>query len=314
MDSRRLTTLKAAVERYARDHANADGLALTPIPGLRMMYVTESRGPLQSTYKPLVCLVLQGAKHMLVGLQEITVREGLSVLVTADMPVAGRIIDASPEQPYLAVAVVLDRAILRDLVDQLPNPPSSTPATDDDFKTSHVERTVEPLLECALRLMNLLDSPGAIDVLHPLILRELHYWLLSGSMAPALMALTIEDSRTARLTAAIRIMREEFRSSIRVERLARAAAMGLTAFHQHFKNLTSLTPVQYQKRLRLIEARQLIQDKGWLASHAAFEVGYESVSQFTRDYARLFGAPPKRDALRQRRKLAGETVTRPTLQ
>src|SRR5690606_29520267 len=189
------------VQRYARDHANADGLALTPVPGLRMMCVNGPRGPLQSTYRPLVCLVLQGAKHLMVGAQEITVREGLSVLVTADMPVAGRIIEASPDKPYLAVAVELDRAILRDLVDQLPRPPASRPVVEADFGTSHVEHTAEPLLECALRLMNLLDSPGASGVLHPLILRELHYWLLAGSMAPALLALTIEDSRSARLTA-----------------------------------------------------------------------------------------------------------------
>jgi len=129
-------------------------------------------------------------------------------------------------------------------------------------------------------------------------MQELHYWLLSGPHGAALQTLSDPNSHAGRLTAAIEILRAEYRSRVPVERLASAAAMSLTAFHKHFKQMTSLTPGQYQKRLRLIEARRLMLDEGLSATSAAFEVGYESVSQFTHDYGRLFKAPPKRDALR----------------
>jgi AraC-like DNA-binding protein len=148
--------------------------------------------------------------------------------------------------------------------------------------------------------MRLLDRPDAISLLRPGIMRELHYWLLSGQHGLALRALAGPDSHPSRLAAAVAILRAEYRSRIPVERLADAAAMSLTAFHKHFKHMTSLSPVQYQKRLRLIEARRLMLDEGFSASNAAFEVGYESVSQFTREYGRLFQVPPKRDALRAR--------------
>jgi AraC-like DNA-binding protein len=155
-------------------------------------------------------------------------------------------------------------------------------------------------LDCASRLMRLLDRPDAAPLLRPGIMRELHYWLLSGEHGAALRALADPDSHASRLAAAIAILRAEYRSRMPIERLAAAAAMSLTAFHKHFKHMTSLTPGQYQKRLRLIEARRLMLDEGFSASSAAFEVGYESVSQFTREYGRLFQAPPKRDALRVR--------------
>ena len=289
--------LAKRVARYAREHANSYGLAMTPVPGLRMMRVLAPSGPMQTTYRPLVCMVLQGAKHMVVGTNEVRIHKGQSILVSADMPVCGRIVEASRARPYLAVAVELDLAVLRDIADQLP----SIKLARDDTRTSFVEPSHQSQLECALRLMKLLEQPAATEILQPAIMRELHYWLLSGPHGPALVALTAKDARTARLTAAIRILRAEFRERLAVDRLASEAAMSLTSFHLHFRKLTSLTPIQYQKRLRLIEARDLIQGQGWLVSRAAFEVGYESVSQFTREYGRLFGAPPKQDALRRRR-------------
>jgi AraC-like DNA-binding protein len=169
-----------------------------------------------------------------------------------------------------------------------------------DTRTLFVEDTGAAALDCASRLVRLLDRPEAIPLLRPGIMRELHYWLLSGQHGAALRSLAAPESTVSRLAPAIAILRAEYRSRIPVERLATAAAMSLTAFHKHFKHMTSLTPGQYQKRLRLIEARRLMLDEGFSASSAAFEVGYESVSQFTREYARMFQATPKRDALRAR--------------
>ncbi|MFC3078352.1 AraC family transcriptional regulator N-terminal domain-containing protein [Phenylobacterium terrae] len=289
--------LKQAVRAYAAGHANSDGLALTPVPGLRMMCVPSPSGDLHSVYRPLVCLVLQGAKRMIVGREERIFSAGQSVIVSADMPVVGRIVQASPSEPYLAIAVELEMTVLREIAAHLGGVRVTRPSAMQTLFASDTEAAV---LDCAARLMRLLDHPEATPLLRPGIVRELHYWLLAGSHGADLRALADPSSHAARLGAAIAILRAEYRSRISVERLAEAAAMSLTAFHKHFKHLTSLTPGQYQKRLRLVEARRLMLDEGLLAGNAAFEVGYESVSQFTREYRRMFDAPPKRDALRVR--------------
>ena len=291
-----MKSLKRAVCAYAARHANRDGLAIAPVQGLRMMCVHAPQGALHSIYKPLVCLVLQGAKHMTVGLEKRVISAGQSVIVTADMPVVGRIIEASTSAPYVAIAIELDMSILRDLTMQL----GGAHAHASRARTLLTENTDTEVLDCAARLMRLVDKPAAIPVLRPAILRELHYWMLSGAHGQTLRALTAPENYTARLNAAITLLRREFRSRLSMEQLAAAASMSLSAFHKHFKALTSLTPGQYQKRLRLIEARRLMLDEGFSASRAAFEVGYESASQFTREYRRMFRMPPKQDALRVR--------------
>ncbi|WP_249979190.1 AraC family transcriptional regulator [Vreelandella olivaria] len=290
-----MNSLKQAVQTYARYHANGDGLALTPVPGLKMMCVEAPAGDLHSVYKPLVCLVLQGAKRILVGNQQMVLSAGKSAIVSADMPVIGRIVQASPSEPYLAVAIELDMMILRELAAHMGN--ASTQRLSETH-TLFAEDTETELVDCASRLMKLLDRPESAPLLRPGIVQELHYWLLSGPHGTALQALADPGSYASRLAAAIAILRAEYRSRVPVEQLAAEAGMSLSSFHKHFKHMTSLTPGQYQQRLRLIEARRLMLNEGFSASNAAFEVGYESVSQFTREYGRLFQAPPKRDALR----------------
>ena len=289
--------LRQAVRTYCARHANRDGLATTPVAGLRMMCVETSRGDLHSIYRPLVCMILQGAKHMTVGSQKEVFSAGQSVIVSADMPVVGRIVQASRDEPYLAIAVELEMAVLRELVMQMGNVP---PPRALEAGSLFGENTEAALLDCALRLMRLLDRPEATPLIRHGIIRDLHYWLLSGPHGDTLRALAVPESHASRIASAIAILRGDYRSRITIERLASAAAMSSTVFHKRFKHRTSLTPGQYQKRLRLIEARRLMLDEGLSASNAGFEVGYESVSQFTREYARLFKAPPKRDAVRVR--------------
>lgn len=298
-----MNRLKQAVRAYARRHANGDGLAVTPVPGLRMMCLEAPAGDLHSVYRPLVCFVLQGAKRMTVGSEERVFHAGQSVIVAADMPVVGRIVEASQDTPYLAIAVELEMALLREVAAQIGDTATSRASS---MQTLFAADSEKAMLDCASRLMQLLDRPDAAPILRPGIIRELHYWLLSGPHGSALQTLADPDGYAGRLASAIAILRADYRSRLPVERLAAAAAMSLTAFHKHFKMMTSLTPGQYQKRLRLIEARRLMLDEGFSASNAAFEVGYESVSQFTREYGRLFKAPPKQDALRMRRKSVTE--------
>jgi AraC-like DNA-binding protein len=292
--------LKESVQAYADGHANSDGLALTSVPGLRMMCVRSPRANLHSIYRPLICLVLQGAKHMTVGTHARIFAAGESVIVSADMPVVGRIVQASRDEPYLAVAVEIEMAVLREMGAQMGT--ARAPVSADTRSVFAVDTDAE-VLDCAARLMRLLERPDAVPLLRPGIMRELYYWLLSGRHGPALSALALPDSYASQIAKAIVILRDDYRSRVPVERLAAAAAMSLTAFHKRFKELTSLTPVQYQKRLRLIEARRIMLEEGFSATAAAFEVGYESVSQFTREYGRMFQVPPKRDARRARTRL-----------
>lgn len=295
-----MNSLKQAVQTYARRHANSDGLALTPLPGLRMMCLEEPAGDLHSVYKPLVCLVLQGSKRILVGNQQRVLSAGQSAIVSADMPVVGRIVQASRSEPYLAVAVELDMVILRELTAHIGN---ATAKPSSEMQTLFAQDTEAELIDCASRLMKLLDHPRSAALLRPGIMQELHYWLLAGPHGTALRDVADPDSYASHLAAAIETLRTEYKTRVPVEQLAAKAGMSSSSFHKHFKHMTSLTPGQYQQRLRLIEARRLMLDEGCSASSAAFEVGYESVSQFTREYGRLFQAPPKRDALRYQKPL-----------
>lgn len=289
--------LKRTVRDYASQHRNEIGIAHTPV-GLRMKCVESPEGYQYAIVRPLVLFVLQGAKRMFVGRQERIVAAGNSTVLSWDTPVATRIEQATPTEPYLAVAIEIEITTLCDVVTHLApeDAKGRGPYSSQDAEVA--------VLECVHRLAKLCDHPPAIPLLRPGIMRELHYWLLLGRHSSDLRLLCDPASHANRLAGAIEIIRDEFRTQISSERLAAKAGMGLTAFHRHFKRMLFLSPGQYQKRLRLIEARRLMLDEGTLASAAAFRVGYESVSQFTRDYQRLFGLSPKKDVLRIREELA----------
>lgn len=303
-----MEALKQAVQTYATQHRNRDGLALTPVPGLKLKCVEAPQGNLHAVIRPLMVIVLQGAKRMAVGREERTFSAGQSAIVSIDMPVTTRIEQASRGEPYLAVAVEIEMAILSEVAAHLG--PARRPRRSERA-TLFADDAEASALDCVARLLGLCDRPDAIPLLRPGIMRELHYWLLTGPHGADLRALCDPTSHANRLAPTIAILRAEYRTRISVERLAAEAGMGLTAFHTHFKRMLSLSPGQYQKRLRLIEARRLMLDEGASASSAAFEVGYESVSQFTREYGRLFNVPPKRDALRIRSASQGFGATTP---
>lgn len=284
-----LDDLKKAVLNYARLNADHDGLAYTVIPSLRIMVQDRPRGDLHSIYRPLVCMVLQGAKLLVVGMQEATFTAGQSVIVSADIPVTGRIVKADRLAPYLAVAVELDAGVIKEIAAEVAPARS---ATARQTCTLFSIDTDDAALGCVTRLLQLVNTPEAVPILHPGIMRELHYWLLSGRHGAAIRALGLPDSYASRLGRTIAQMRANYRQAMTSEDLAHTAGMGVTAFHRHFKAMTSLSPGQFQKRLRLIEARRLMLNEGYTAGHAAYQVGYKSVSQFTREYKLLFGLSP----------------------
>lgn len=290
--------LLSAVRRHAAAHADAAGVAPTPIPGLAAIRATMPSALQYAINRPLVALVLQGEKRVTIGPETLDFGAGHSLLISADAPTVSQIIKASAALPYFSLVLELDLGLIEELaveMDAAPAPPGPS---------VRVEPTDAEVADAALRLMRLLDRPDALPVLGRQLLRELHYWLLAGRHGSAMRGLGIKDSHAERISRAIALLRAEFAAPIRVERLADIAGLSPSAFHQHFKAITSLSPLQFQKQLRLIEARRLMVSEGRSASLAAYEVGYESVHQFNREYGRLFGLPPGRDIKASRHRAA----------
>lgn len=285
-----MTTLRDAVRRHTESHAGPDGVAPSPIPGLTTVRACAPSGLVHGIPRPLVCLVLQGSKQVSFGARGYDFHPGDSLLITADVPTVSRVTRASLAEPYLALVLELDPAIIAELAARMAED------AGEEHQPVRLERTEDDVAAVALRLMRLLDRPDAVPILHAQLVRELHYWLLAGRHGAAVRRLGLQDGRSRRLARAVALLRSGFAESLPVERLAAVAGMSVSSFHQHFKEATSLSPLQFQKQLRLIEARRLLISEGASASSVAFAVGYESVPQFTRDYGKLFGQPPVRDA------------------
>ncbi|MDT3686846.1 MAG: AraC family transcriptional regulator [Pseudorhodoplanes sp.] len=285
-----MTSLLDAVRRYADAHADQAGVARTLIPGLTALRATAPSDLDYAISRPLVALVVQGTKQVTMGVQAFTFSAGDSLLIAADVPTTSRIVRASAGVPYYSLVLDLDPAVITALTTEM----ASTPMTDDT--PVRVEPTEAEVADAALRLMRLLERPASVPVLQAQLVREMHYWLLAGRHGSAIRRLGYPDSHAQRVARAVAVLRAQFAQSLPVERLAAIAGMSVSSFHQHFRAVTSLSPLQFQKQLRLIEARRLMLAEGVSASSAAFSVGYESVSQFTREYGRMFGRSPVRDA------------------
>jgi AraC-like DNA-binding protein len=284
-----MTTLRDAVRRYTETHADPAGVAATPIHGLAAIRATAPSELSHAIFRPLVCLVVQGTKQVTVSCDSSTFSAGDSLIITADLPIVSQVTCASLAAPYLSLVFELDLAVVAELVAEMKSEPVA------DAAQIRVEPTDTEVADAALRLMHLLDRPESLPVLQAQLVREMHYWLLSGRHGSAIRRLGWPDSHAQRIARAVAVLRAEFARPVLVERLAEIAGMSPSSFHQHFRSVTSLSPLQFQKQLRLIEARRLMQAEGASASSAAFAVGYESVPQFTREYGRLFGLPPVRD-------------------
>jgi AraC-like DNA-binding protein len=244
-----------------------------------------------TVYDPSVCLIVQGAKQTTVGDQTVSLSEGQCVVVGRDLPVLSRIKQASHKRPYLSLVIRLDLEVLRaldDVVDAL-EPVAETPRSLEFAPAS------ESVIDVFGRYLALMDDALGAKVLLPLVSKELHFRLLTSVSGSMLRALANRESHASNISRAIQQLREHFRDAVDVGELARSVGMSASLFHRHFKSTTMTTPLQYQKDLRLTEARRLLRLAGTSVSGAAFEVGYESPSQFSREYSRKFGAPPRAD-------------------
>ena len=282
-----LTRLASAVER----HTVVDGIYDGAVPGLTLFRCSAPSHHDAVVYVPCLCLIVQGAKELIVGDETYRYDPARSLLVSVDLPASTRVVEASPERPCLAIGISLDLAVVGELLaDDTAAPPPGPP-----MRGLALTRVEPHLLDAIGRLVTLLDTPGDIAALAPLVHREITYRVLKGPQGARLRQIAAAGAPAHRIARAVGWLKEHFAEPLGVESLARRVGLRLSAFHQHFKGVTGLSPLQYQKRLRLQEARRLMLGEGLDAAEAGYRVGYESPSQFSREYRRLFGAPPHRD-------------------
>lgn len=286
------TPLACALSRYT-DSAKGPGPYETAVPGLTILRSEGVQPPMHVIFKPSLCIAAQGVKRSTFGDRTFEYHPGEALVVGVDMPALSRIVEASPESPFLGLVLELDSAMLRETLERLPEVAASCGGTAFGV---HLGRFDGALEDCVVRLVRLLDEPEAVTAVAPLIMRELSFRLLSGPHGSDVARFVLASGFERRLLDAIHVLRDRFDKNVRVEELAGIAQMSPSAFHRQFKTLTSMSPVQYQKQLRLTRARELLLDGRFNAETAAYHVGYQSPSQFSREYARMFGVPPRRDA------------------
>ncbi|MBD2309325.1 AraC family transcriptional regulator [Chroococcidiopsis sp. FACHB-1243] len=280
-------------------HTEANGNIIQPT-AIAQLDLTRSDAVstvLHGVYQPILAIVVQGQKEVLLGEQRYQYGAGQYLVVSVELPLSSFVVQATPDQPYLGLKLNLDPMHLCDLVAQMS---SSVGKKENSVRGISVSNVDVEAIECALRLVKLLDTPQHIPMLAPLMIRELYYRLLIGEQGEAVRQIATSGSNMQRIASAIKLIEAEFTQQVRIENLARRVSMSTSSFHQHFKQVTSMSPLQYQKQLRLLEARRLMLAENADAAYAAYRVGYESSSQFSREYSRLFGAPPMRDIERLR--------------
>jgi len=261
-----------------------------PLEGVFLLNNTSPTELDATLYDPVICLIAQGRKEVWLGDQPVKVGAGESLVVSHHVPVVSRITVATAGEPYLAMVVALDISLLRSLYDEV-----GEAAPVEVLPNSMAVHPADPaLLDCLSRYLKLADDKTEAKVMTPLLRKELHFRLLMAPHGAMLRQLLRHDSHPSAVSRAITKIRREFRNTLKVPELAREIGMSPSSFHKHFKDITATTPLQYQKELRLLEARKLL-TSGQSVSDVAFEVGYESPNQFSREYSRKFGASPRDD-------------------
>lgn len=274
-------------------HAPPSGMGGTAVPGLSVIREDRPTVPVPSVYEASLCLIAQGAKRVSLGDHSVVYDTSRYLLVSVDLPLVGHVIEASPDAPYLCCKIDLDMGALADIIIA---EGASTPK--GHLPVLAVYPCEPDLVDAVCRLAGLLDRPESISALAPLIQREVLYRLLHGPHGPLIRQMSAADSHLSQISRAIATIRQSFHKRLRIDEIAQAAGMSASSLHSHFKAITRVTPLEYQKHLRLHEARRLMVAEGSTAGDAGFAVGYESQSQFSREYRRLFGAPPRQDVER----------------
>lgn len=275
-------------------YCDPEGAVRTAIEPVWMYRATGLSLKVPTIYKPCLCLIISGAKEVTLGQEVYRYEPGQLLAASVDLPLVGHVTNASIDAPYRSLSLDLDAKILSELVT---NMDLNIGLEGDSTRGLFVEQTTQSLVDAVLRVVDLLEHPDEIPVMLPLLMREVHYRLLRTGQGVFIARLAMGGSNMQRISAVLRLMKDNFDKPLRVDELAEHANMSPSSFHHHFKQVTAMSPLQYQKRLRLTTARQIMLAEMKDAASAAYAVGYESTSQFSREYARMFGAPPMRDVM-----------------
>ncbi|OMF24113.1 AraC family transcriptional regulator [Paenibacillus sp. FSL H8-0548] len=283
--------LTKIIERFSEK----DGVHPTAIPSLFFMRVSNADGQSHGVYKPSFCMVVQGAKEVWLAQERFKYSPADYLVASVHLPVSAQVTEATPDVPYLGLKLEFTPSqILEVLQDsELRGDPKENPK-----RAMYVSQIESSLLDAVIRLARLLDNPKDISVLAPLITKEIIYRVMQGQNGSILKHIVMEGNPTKQIKDVIEQIMNNYHSPLRVEELAEIANMSISSLHRHFKELTAMSPLQFQKQLRLQEARRLLLTESADASEVAFQIGYESASQFSREYSRMFGFPPKADMKR----------------
>lgn len=292
---RKCTELAALVDRHT--DTKGDGLHATAIESLGFLRESDTSRAMRGVSKPILAIVVQGKKEVLLNQEIYPYGVAQYLVISVDLPICGFAIEASPDRPYLSFTLDLDPVQLCDIITQIN---LDINRKDNSVRGWFISEAEPSLIDCAIRLTRLLDTPQDIPFLAPTIVREIYYRLLVSEQGEAVRQIATSGSNMQRIAEAIERIKADFTKPLRIENLAGRANMSASSFHRHFKEVTSMSPLQYQKQLRLLTARQLMLAGDSNADRAAYQVGYESSSQFSREYSRQFGAPPIQDIERLR--------------
>ncbi|MCM3602737.1 AraC family transcriptional regulator [Robertmurraya korlensis] len=280
--------LSSLIERLSKQ----DGVHPTSIPSLFLIRESIITEPISRVNEPSFCIILQGEKEVLLGEERYVYGPGHYIVASVDLPVTGQVRKATTEAPYLALKLEFTTEQVLEVIDETDIPFNQRKHPKRAMFVSEVEPS---LLDAVLRLACLLENPKHIPILAPLIKKEIIYWILQGPHGGALEQIALEGSNAARIREVIDHIIKNFEEPFRIEELAEIANMSVSSLHRHFKEVTAMSPIQFQKQLRLQEARRLLLADPKDVANVAFRVGYESQSQFSREYSRMFGFSPRVD-------------------
>lgn len=283
------------VERIARA-VREDG-RVEPLKGLRLNRASAPTELTHGVSDPAFCVIAQGSKEVFLGEDRYQYDPMHYLLATAELPVVSHVIEASPEQPYLSLVVKLDPTLVSAVMVEAGH---LAPRSYTNVRAIDVSLLSAGLLDAAVRLVRLLDSPAEAPFLAPLITREIVYRLLKGEQGERLCYIAVQGGHAHRIARAIDWLRKDFNQPLRIEEIAQELGMSVSSFHHHFKEVTAMSPLQFQKQIRLQEARRLMLGEALDAASAGYRVGYSDAAYFNREYKRLFGLPPVRDVERLR--------------
>jgi AraC-like DNA-binding protein len=273
-----------------------DGV-IEPLPGLHLARLSAPNERIHSVLEPSLCVIAQGSKVVFVGDSRYQYDPFNYFLATIELPRVSQVLEASRKQPYLSFRLVLDPNLVGSVMIEAGH---VMPSGNADVRAVDVSSLNVGLLDAVVRLVRLIDSPAEARILMPLIKREIIYRLLTGDQGKRLCHLTVSGGNISNIARAVERFRRDFDQPVRIEDIAQELGMSVSSFHQHFKAVTAMSPLQYQKRLRLQEARRLMLGEDLDATSTAYRVGYNDPSHFNREYKSLFGEPPVRDVERLR--------------